>query len=192
MGLMVLSHPIIEVLYQRGAFGAVDTANTALALAIYAAGLPAFVLQKVMQPLYFAREDTRSPFRYAVWSMVTNAVLAVGLMPLIGFTAAALATTLSAWIMVGQLWWGARRMGPEAQFDDRLMSRLPLVLMACVAMVLVIWAGALLLQPWLQAAGWRYPALALLVALGGVAYFGSGFALKAFRWSELKGLRGQR
>jgi putative peptidoglycan lipid II flippase len=49
-----------------------------------------------------------------------------------------------------------------------------------------------LLQPWLQAAGWRYPALALLVALGGVAYFGSGFALKAFRWSELKGLRGQR
>ena len=94
--------------------------------------------------------------------------------------------------MVGQLWWGARRMGPEAQFDDRLMSRLPLVLMACVAMVLVIWAGAFLLQPWLQAAGWRYPALALLVGLGGVAYFGSGFALKAFRWSELKGLRGQR
>jgi len=143
-------------------------------------------------PLYFAREDTRSPFRYAVWSMVTNAVLAVGLMPLIGFTAAALATTLSAWIMVGQLWWGARRMGPEAQFDDRLMSRLRLVLMACVAMVMVVWAGALLLQPWLQAAGWRYPALALLVGLGGVAYFGSGFALKAFRWSELKGLRGQR
>jgi hypothetical protein len=30
------------------------------------------------------------------------------------------------------------------------------------------------------------------VGLGGVAYFGSGFALKAFRWSELKGLRGQR
>jgi hypothetical protein len=48
------------------------------------------------------------------------------------------------------------------------------------------------LQPWLQAAGWRYPALALLVGLGGVAYFGSGFALKAFRWSELKGLRGHR
>ena len=192
MGLMVLSHPIIEVLYQRGAFGAMDTANTALALAIYAAGLPAFVLQKVMQPLYFAREDTRSPFRYAVWSMVTNAVLAVGLMPLIGFAAAALATTLSAWIMVGQLWWGARRMGPEAQFDDRLMSRLPLVLMACVAMVLVVWAGALILQPWLQAAGWRYPALGLLVGLGIAAYFGSGFALKAFRWSELKGLRRQR
>jgi putative peptidoglycan lipid II flippase len=124
--------------------------------------------------------------------MVTNAVLAVGLMPFIGFAAAAFATTLSAWIMVGQLWWGARRMGIEAQFDDRLMSRLPLVLLACVAMVLVVWGGAFVLQPWLQTAGWRYPALAVLVGLGIAAYFGSGFALKAFRWSELKGLRRQR
>jgi len=191
-GLMVLSHPIIEVLYQRGAFDAVATANTALALAIYAMGLPAFVLQKVLQPLFFAREDTQSPFRYAVWSMVTNAALAFGLMPVIGFAAAALATTLSAWIMVGQLWWGARVMGPEARFDDRLISRLPRILLACAAMVLLIWGGALLLQPLLQSAGWRYPTLALLIGGGIVTYFGAGFALRAFRLDELKRLRRQR
>ena len=189
VGLMVLAHPIIEVIYQRGAFDALATQNTALALAIYAMGLPAFVLQKLLQPLYFAREDTKRPFRFAVWSMVTNAVLAVGLMPWIGFAAAAIATSASAWIMVGQLWWGARSMGPEARFDDRLLSRLPLVFLACGAMVLAIWGGAMLLQPALQSAGWRYPALGGLIGFGIVTYFAAGFALRAFRMSELKGLR---
>lgn len=192
MGLMVLSHPIIEVIYQRGAFDALATANTALALAIYALGLPAFVLHKVLQPLFFAREDTRRPFRYAVWSMVTNAVIAVGLMPFVGFAAAAIATSLSAWIMVAQLWWGARGMGPEARFDDRLLDRLPRILLACGAMVAVVWAGAMALQPWLQSAGWRYPALGGLIGVGIASYFASGFPLRAFRLDELKGLRRQR
>ncbi len=189
MGLMVLSHPIISVIYQRGAFDAYATSNTALALAIYAAGLPAFVLQKVLQPLFFAREDTRRPFRYAIWSMVTNAVIAVGLMPFIGFAAAAVATSLSSWIMVGQLWWGARGMGPEARFDDRLLMRLPRIFLACIVMILVIWGGALLLQPLLQSPGWRYPALGGLIAFGVSIYFVAGFAVGAFRLSELKGLR---
>lgn len=192
MGLMVLSHPIISVIYQRGAFDAHATANTALALAIYAAGLPAFVLQKVLQPLFFAREDTRRPFRYAIWSMVTNAAIAIGLMPFIGFAAAAVATSLSSWIMVGQLWWGARGMGPEARFDERLLTRLPRIFLACMAMVLVIWGGAILLQPLLQSPGWRYPSLGALIVFGVLIYFVAGFVCGAFQLAELKGLRRQR
>lgn len=192
MALMVIAMPITEVLYQRGAFGADDTAATALALAIYGAGLPAFVLHKVLQPLFYAREDTTRPFRYAVWSMISNAALAFILMPVIGFAAAALATTLSAWIMVGQLWWGARAMGEEAHFDERMLARLPLIILACAVMVATLWGGALLLQPYLQSAGWRYPALALLIGLGIVSYFGAGIGLRAFRLADLKSLRRQR
>ena len=116
-----------------------DTAATALALAIYGAGLPAFVLHKVLQPPYYAREDSRSPFRYAVVSMVVNAGLALGLMPLIGFAAAAWATTISGWLMVAQLWWGSRRIGPEAQLDARLRQRLPRIFAACAVMAGVLW-----------------------------------------------------
>ncbi|OYW51692.1 MAG: murein biosynthesis integral membrane protein MurJ [Rhodobacterales bacterium 12-65-15] len=100
VALVVIAWPIISVLFQRGAYGAEATVNTAWALAAYGMGLPAFVLHKVLQPLYYAREDTRSPFRFAVWSMVVNAGLAVGLMPLIGFLAAAIATSAAAWTMV--------------------------------------------------------------------------------------------
>ncbi|HEX9859236.1 MAG TPA: murein biosynthesis integral membrane protein MurJ, partial [Paracoccaceae bacterium] len=73
LALMVIPLPLVSVLFERGRFGPDDTAATALAVAVYGAGLPAFVLQKVLQPLFFARENTRSPFYFALWAMVVNA-----------------------------------------------------------------------------------------------------------------------
>ncbi len=72
IALMAIPELICRVLYQRGAFDALDTQQTALALAVYAAGLPSFVMQKVLQPAFFAREDTRTPLRYAAISMILN------------------------------------------------------------------------------------------------------------------------
>lgn len=193
VALVVIALPLCTVLYQRGAFGPDDAAATALALAIYGAGLPAFVLHKVFQPLYYAREDTRSPFRFAVWSMIVNAAIAVGLLPVIGFSAAALATTLSGWIMVLQLWLGTRKMGDEARFDTRFRQRLPRILIAAVLMGGVLWFGMVLLGPMLGTEGWRYAALALLVALGMGSYALAALALGAMRLSDLKSaLRRQR
>ncbi len=189
VALMVIAHALTFVLYQRGAFGPADTTATALALAIYGAGLPAFVLQKVWQPLYYAREDTRRPFFYAVMAMVVNAALAVGLMPYIGFAAAAVATTLAAWIMLGQLIWGARGMGAAVRLDARSMQRLPRILLAACIMAAVLKGGAAALAPWLYDDGWRYIALAGLIGAGAGAYFGSGAALGAFKLSDFRTLR---
>jgi putative peptidoglycan lipid II flippase len=189
VALAVLAEPLCSVLYQRGAFTDQDTQATALVLAIYGVGLPAFVLHKVLQPLFYAREDSRSPFRFAVVSMIINAVLAVGMLPYLGFSAAAWATTLSGWVMVGQLWRGSRRMGPEAQFDARFMQRLPRIVAACVIMGAVLWAAAWALTPALHLPLWRYLALTALCALGIAAYFGAGTALGAFKLKDFAALR---
>ncbi|MDR0809605.1 MAG: polysaccharide biosynthesis C-terminal domain-containing protein, partial [Gemmobacter sp.] len=186
VALVVIAMPLVQVLFQRGAFGADDTANTALALAAYGLGLPAFVLHKVLQPLYFAREDTRRPFRYAVWSMVVNAGFAVGLMPVMGFLAAALATTVSGWVMVVQLWRGSRGMDDAARLDDRLRSRLPRIVLACLVMAAVLWGLVLALGPALDAQRWRWLALGVLVGGGMASYFGTGFLIGAFRAAEFK------
>ena len=186
VALLVIPMPLISVLFERGAFDADDTANTALALAIYGAGLPAFVLHKVLQPLYYAREDTRRPFQYAVASMVVNAVLAVGLMPVIGFSAAALGTTIAAWAMVGQLWWGARGMGLAARFDDRLRSRIWRIVVAAVVMGAVLVGLSMAFATFLALDTIRYLALLVLIVAGMLAYFAAGFAIGAFRWIELK------
>jgi putative peptidoglycan lipid II flippase len=192
VALVAIALPITEVLYQRGAFGAEDTAATALALAIYGLGLPAFVLQKALQPLFYAREDTRSPFRYALWSMALNAGLAFGLMPWIGFSAAAWATTLSAWVMVGQLWWGARAMGDEARFDARFLSRLWRIGLASALMGAALWAGWTILQPMLDLKAYRILGLVLLIGIGLASYTIAALALRAVRPSDLRALRRQR
>ena len=184
--LITIAVPLTSVLYQRGAFGAVDATNTALALAIYGAGLPAFVLHKVFQPLYYAREDSRSPFHFAIVSMVVNAAIAVGLMPLIGFAAAALATTVAAWAMAFQLWFGTRKMGDAARFDTRFRSRVPRALAASAAMALALYLGQRALAEMLQDATWRYASLALLITLGSLVYFSFGAAIGAFRLSDFR------
>jgi putative peptidoglycan lipid II flippase len=186
VALMVIPTPLVSVLFERGAFDADDVVATALALAVYGLGLPAFVLQKVLQPLYFAREDTATPFRYALVAMVVNAVLAVGLSFLIGFLAAAIATTVAAWVMVWQLARGAKAFGAEARFDDRARSRMWRIVWASVIMGVILWASATTMAAFLGTPGLRYAALAVLVGIGMVSYFAVGQALGAFRLSEFR------
>ena len=181
--IAVIAEPMVRTLFERGQFTAHDTSQTARALVVYAVGLPAFVLQKILQPLYFAREDTKTPFRYALWSMVVNAIVAFGLMPWLGFLAAALGTTVAAWIMVAQLWWGTRTMGEAARADDRLRRKTPLILLSSALMAGALW----LMESWLEAGGiGRVPGLAILVFGGAAIYFALSFATRAYRLSDLK------
>jgi putative peptidoglycan lipid II flippase len=186
VALVVSAVPLVSVLFERGRFTAADTAATALAVAVYGVGLPAFVLQKVLQPLFFAREDTRRPFYYAVVSMIVNALLAVGLAPVIGYIAAALATSAAGWAMVWQLWRGSRAMGEAVRIDDGLRRRVPRILLASALMGVVLWAVQTGLAPMLGEPGWRYVAVLLLILAGMISYFGIGGLIGAFRLADFK------
>ena len=97
-GARVLAQPILAVLFQRGAFGPADTAATAAALAAYAAGLPAFVLVKVLAPAFFARHDTATPVKIAVAAMAVNLALTLLLMQFLAHVGIALATSCAGWL----------------------------------------------------------------------------------------------
>ncbi|MEX0310274.1 MAG: murein biosynthesis integral membrane protein MurJ [Tateyamaria sp.] len=187
IALMVIPLPLVSVLFQRGATGADDAAAIAVAVAIYGAGLPAFVLQKVLQPQYFARGDTKRPFHYALVAMIINAGIAVGLSPAIGWIAPAVATTVAGWAMLGLLYWGLRNLGDVVRTDERYRRRLPRIIVATVAMGLVLGALATVLKPALGTAGVRYVALAGLIVVGGGAYFGVAHAIGALRMSDIRG-----
>jgi len=186
VALVVIPVPLVSVLFERGAFNADDTAATAIALAAYGLGLPAFVLQKVLQPLYFAREDTRSPFRFALVAMIVNGIFAIGLAFSIGFVGAALGTTVAGWAMVWLLMRGKRQMGDVARFDARFRYRISRIVLASMVMGCALWAASLLLGPALGVAGWRYVALFVLVAGGATVYFATGHMLGAFRLGEFR------
>jgi putative peptidoglycan lipid II flippase len=190
IGLLAVPELITAVLFQRGAFTSADTRATADAIMIYAVGLPAFVLQKVLQPAYFAREDTRTPLRFAVWSMFVNIGVAIGLAPLIGYLAAALAATAAGWVNVWLLVRGVRRLDDGLELDARLADRLPRMAIAAVAMGAVVLALAELAARY--APGLRTPALAAIIVMSILTYGLLATLLGAFRPRELMAMARRR
>jgi putative peptidoglycan lipid II flippase len=73
-GLVVLSEPIIRLLYERGVFKASDTPMTAYALAAYTIGLTGYAAIKVLSPSFYALDDAKKPMIIALCSIVVNAI----------------------------------------------------------------------------------------------------------------------
>ncbi|WP_072707802.1 murein biosynthesis integral membrane protein MurJ [Donghicola eburneus] len=186
VALVAIPDALVTVLFQRGAFEVSDTSATALAVAVYGLGLPAFVLQKVLQPLFFAREDTKRPFYIALASLAINFGMAVGLSPIIGFIAAAWGTTLAGWGTVLLLWFMSRKMGEAAQMDARFQNRIVRIVLASLAMGAILYGLNAILLPLLANPAWKLPVLLALVGTGMVSYFGIGQQIGAFRLSEFK------
>jgi putative peptidoglycan lipid II flippase len=108
VGMMVMPAPMINIVYERGAFTSETTQLAAAALAAFAAGLPSFVLVKVFSPAFFAREDMRSPLYFSIAAVATNVVFSLALFGRYGHVAIAIATSVSGWVnfllLAGTLW----------------------------------------------------------------------------------------
>jgi putative peptidoglycan lipid II flippase len=109
VGLFVLREPLVRVLYQRGEFGPLETAQTAWALGFYAVGLVGFATAKIGAQAFYALGDTRTPVKVAVAAMVLNSVLAVALAFPLRHGGLALATSCSATVNAVALAWLLRR-----------------------------------------------------------------------------------
>lgn len=174
VGLIAAAHPIIRVLFERGAFGPAETTATAQALAAYAIGIPAYVLVKVLNAACFARQDTAGPVRVAIVTTIANATLALALIQPLGHVGIALATGVTAWLNVGLLARGLHRRG-QLDMDDQLRRRAPRIALACVGMGAVLWLGGLAAAPYLAgAAVERMSALTALLGSGAAVYVGLG------------------
>ncbi len=186
--LILLAGDLIGGLFERGAFTPATTAATGAALVAYAAGLPAYVLIKVLTPAFFARKDTRTPVKIAVLALVVNLVLNLILMRYLQHVGLALATATAAWVNVGLLAAVLHRRGQLAP-DARLRRRLAATIAATATMVLALWGlQTLLAAPLATAGGERSTALAGLVVAGVLVYALAALVFGAFRPRELMAL----
>lgn len=171
IALAVVPHEIVSVLFERGKFDATSVDGTAAALAAYAFGLPAFVLNKVFSPGFFAREDTKTPMQFAIIGMVVNVGFSLALFPFFQHVGIALASTIAGWVNTGLLaviLWKRGHFAP----DMRLMRRLFMVLLASALMGVVVHFTAQMLNGYLHD-GWlvlRIVSLAGLVIVGMLAF----------------------
>ena len=133
--------------------------------------LPAFVLQKVLQPVYFAREDTKTPFRYALIAMLINAIIAIGLVSKIGFISAAIATSVAGWSMLFLLWQGSRKFEDAIKFDDTTLKSLIIIVISSIIMGICVFAGKSYLITLLHDKQMKYLGLIILIFIGIITYF---------------------
>ena len=100
VAFLVIAPAIISGLFMYNNFDLISTYKTAYALQAMAIGLPAFVLIKVLSPVFFARGNTTIPVRISILCMVVNILLSIILMEYIYHVGIALATSISAWLNV--------------------------------------------------------------------------------------------
>ncbi|MEY4167215.1 MAG: murein biosynthesis integral membrane protein MurJ [Blastocatellia bacterium] len=76
VGLIVLSRPIIALIFERGQFDANDTSQTAIALCFNAIGLTAYSAVRVLAPSFYALKETRIPMLVSLVSIGINYLVA--------------------------------------------------------------------------------------------------------------------
>lgn len=177
LGLMLLSEPIVRLLFEHGAFSAADTRATALALTLLALGLPAHVLTKALAPAFFARGDTRSPMLAALAALGVTVAAALALSRSHGVAGIAAAVALGAWTGALSLLICARiRFG--LALDPVTRARLWRILLAALAMGGLLWLATRSLAPWLDDGHRLIVAIVLagLIATG-IAVYAAGLAI---------------
>ena len=184
IALIVIPYPIISTLFQHGAFTAEDANLTALSLAGFAIGIPGYVLVRVLQPGYFARENTKTPMLIAGVTVIVNIVFSIILFDSLGHIGIAIATSIAAWVNVALLLFGLRNFWKP---DARLKSRMPKILIASIVMGSLLWILHQTIKEMFNHDFWlRLGGVSMLVIFGITIYFFIAFKLKASSLKELK------
>src|SRR6185503_8355697 len=136
---------IMRAIFAHGAFDKSAAALSAIALAAYGVGLPAFALTRIVQATFYARHDTATPARVTITALLCNIALKVlfvwgfGL----GIAGVALGTSLGAWINVAILTWLGNRRSLLSLDSSFYRALLP-VLVAAVMAAAGAWLGVVL------------------------------------------------
>ena len=96
IGLIILRFPIVNTLWERGEFGRLTTEGTTIALLYYSVGLCAFCGIKVIVPAFYSLQDTKTPAKVGIYSMLLNVILNIVLMGPLKHGGLALATSIAA------------------------------------------------------------------------------------------------
>jgi len=103
VGMMVLSTPIIELIYKYGKFGPDDVFKVAQSLLYYAPGIVGYSLVKILSPSFYSMRDARTPVAVSMITILTNLILNYALVQRLGFQGLALGTAIAANVNAGLL-----------------------------------------------------------------------------------------
>jgi len=192
LGLALLSEPLTASLFRYGKFTAEDTRMVSYALTAMSLGIPTFMLSKVLLPAFFARQDTRTPMRAAVITVVANVLLTIVIVTPLwmndvpeAHAGIALATALAGVLNAALLWRYLRKQGiyqPQPGWGWWMVR----IVIGLLAMAVSVLAVRGYVGPWTELATlWRW--LWLLAAVGaGVLTYAAVLVMLGLRPRHLR------
>lgn len=177
--LAICAPAFTNAFFVGGKFTMQDGAIMAQITAALVAGLPAYVIVKILNPGFFARSDTKTPVYTALISLIFNIILNVFVVRPWGIVGLAGATAASASLNCLLLYAVLHKRG-WFHFTGALGARIARQLLATAIMSALLW--------WLMS--WMLPyfsddiltriaALAILVGGGMAVYFAAGYMVGA-------------
>ncbi|GHA75060.1 murein biosynthesis integral membrane protein MurJ [Cognatilysobacter bugurensis] len=188
LGLALLAVPLTAALFGRGEFTDDDTRMVGYALTAMSLGIPTFMLSKVLLPAFYARQDTKTPMRAALATVVTNVVLTIAFVTPLDYLGVrwahvgiAAATALAGVVNAALLWRYLRRDGifkPQPGWTPWLARiGVGLAVMAATVILLERWVTARYGMWTAQPDALRWMWLLATIATGGGAYGATLLAL---------------
>ncbi len=185
IGLIVLREPIIKLLFQRGAFSLFDAKMTSSALLCYLVGLWAFALVRVFVAMFYALQDTKTPVKIAIISIIFNIIISFILMKYLFHNGLALATSLSSILNLCMLSYALKKKIGNIDMISILKSAYKILASACLMGVTIFYFQNIVMNK----EALSFPILLFgvlsMIALGSFLYFLFAYLFKS---PELKGL----
>ena len=173
--LAVCAPAFCSAFFVGGKFTAADGTLMAQIVVALVAGLPAYVVVKILNPGFFAREDTRTPVWTALVSLIFNVAVNLYVVQRYGIVGLAAATAASASLNCLILYAILHRRG-WFHFTATLAGRIFRQLVATAAMAAALWwvlptmashyGGSVFERVW---------SLSALVGLGLLVFFGAAY-----------------
>jgi putative peptidoglycan lipid II flippase len=185
LALAILAVPLLATLFHYGAFSANDVMQTRSALMAYSVGLSGLILVKILAPGFYARQDIKTPVKIALVTLAATQLMNLAFIGWLHHAGLALSIGLASCFNAAMLYRGLRRRGAYQPAAGWLSFTLKLAA-ALLVMGAALWFAAGDNSAWLaMSGGHKVARLAMVVAIGIAAYFGT-LALLGFRLAHFK------
>lgn len=171
MGLILFRVPIVHLLFEHGEFGHAATIGTASAVLFYSMGLWAFAGIRIVVPVFYSLQDTKTPVKIGLVAVAANVILNLILMGPLQHRGLALATSLSAILNFSLLLFILRKRIGRIDGKRILNSHLKVLLASSTLLPASLWLNAQ--EMWLSSGDWLLKAalLAIAIFVSAASYF---------------------
>ncbi len=183
--LMIGSEQITSALFGYGSFDQSTVSNSAKALFYFSFGLPAFSLIKIFSTFLFARNDTKTPFKYSLISVILNTIISLTFFSQIGFIIIPIATTISSWFN-GLILLVFVNNKNYFKFSSSFIKQITKIIFSNIIAIFIFYILINILGTYLDYENnYKFIFILLIVSFTFVSYIGFSIIIKAFKISDI-------